>query len=180
MINYYTVSQYAALLNKDVGNIRRLLIKGVLEGEKVGNQWLIPKNAKYPDDNRVKSGQYRNWRKRSEIMRVNPALMKTVKDMCSQIGKIYGEAVDRIVLYGSYARGEASPDSDMDIAVFLKGEDSEAIHDAMTEIVVDHELECGVTLSVVTIEERNYMEWRTTLPYYRNIDKEGIVLWKAA
>jgi len=32
----------------------------------------------------------------------------------------YGERIERVVLYGSRARGEASPDSDYDIAVFLK------------------------------------------------------------
>ncbi len=179
MSDYYTVSQYAAFLHKDPGNIRRMLINGTIKGEKVGNQWLIPKDTEFPDDKRVKSGEYRNWRKRSEVMQANPELMQTVKEMCCRIGKIYGEALDRIVLYGSYARGEATADSDMDIAVFLKNDD-EAIHDVMTDIVVDYELECGITLSVVTIEQSNYMQWRTTLPYYRNIDKEGIVLWKAA
>ena len=33
---------------------------------------------------------------------------------------IYGNQIDRVVLFGSRARGEARPDSDYDIAVFLK------------------------------------------------------------
>ncbi|HVC62259.1 MAG TPA: nucleotidyltransferase domain-containing protein [Acetobacteraceae bacterium] len=33
---------------------------------------------------------------------------------------IYGDQIDRLVLFGSRARGEARPDSDYDIAVFLK------------------------------------------------------------
>ncbi len=62
MSEFYTVSQYAEVTGKDPGNIRRMLANGRLKGEKVGNQWLIPKNAQYPDDQRVKNGQYRNWR----------------------------------------------------------------------------------------------------------------------
>ena len=33
---------------------------------------------------------------------------------------IYGDKIDRVVLYGSRARGEARPDSDYDVAVFLR------------------------------------------------------------
>jgi predicted nucleotidyltransferase len=34
---------------------------------------------------------------------------------------IYGDRLDRVVLFGSRARGDAHPDSDYDIAIFLKG-----------------------------------------------------------
>ena len=33
---------------------------------------------------------------------------------------LYGDRLDRVVLFGSRARGEAGPDSDYDVAVFLK------------------------------------------------------------
>jgi uncharacterized protein len=36
------------------------------------------------------------------------------------VAEAYGARVERIVLYGSRARGEATPDSDYDIAVFLQ------------------------------------------------------------
>jgi predicted nucleotidyltransferase len=34
--------------------------------------------------------------------------------------EIYGDRVERIVLFGSRARGDARPDSDYDVAVFLR------------------------------------------------------------
>jgi predicted nucleotidyltransferase len=37
--------------------------------------------------------------------------------------ELYGPALDRVVLFGSRARGESTPDSDYDVAVFLKGVD---------------------------------------------------------
>jgi uncharacterized protein len=36
------------------------------------------------------------------------------------LDKTYGDGIDRVVLYGSRARGDERPDSDYDIAVFLK------------------------------------------------------------
>jgi len=35
------------------------------------------------------------------------------------IAQIYGDRVEPVVLFGSRARGDAKPDSDYDIAVFL-------------------------------------------------------------
>jgi uncharacterized protein len=37
------------------------------------------------------------------------------------LGELYGNRIERVVLYGSRARGDARPDSDYDIALFLKG-----------------------------------------------------------
>ena len=35
------------------------------------------------------------------------------------VGAVYGERLDRVVLFGSRARGDARPDSDYDVAVFI-------------------------------------------------------------
>jgi predicted nucleotidyltransferase len=37
------------------------------------------------------------------------------------LDEVYGERIERVVLYGSRARGDAGPDSDYDVAVFLHG-----------------------------------------------------------
>jgi predicted nucleotidyltransferase len=36
------------------------------------------------------------------------------------LAELYGPALDRVVLFGSRARGDAKADSDYDVAVFLK------------------------------------------------------------
>ena len=48
--------------------------------------------------------------------RRNPILAK----FRDALNGIYGERLERIVLYGSLARGDARPDSDYDVAVFLR------------------------------------------------------------
>ena len=35
--------------------------------------------------------------------------------------ELYGDRIERVVLFGSRARGDANPDSDYDVALFLKG-----------------------------------------------------------
>jgi predicted nucleotidyltransferase len=50
--------------------------------------------------------------------------MKTHDPILTQfreaLNEIYGDRIDRVVLFGSRARGDERPDSDYDIAVFLK------------------------------------------------------------
>ena len=178
MKGFYTVSQYAAILGKDSGNIRRMLINGKLIGEKVGNQWLIPETAEISEDKRIKSGQYRNWRKKTRINKKYPGLLKQLTNMCIDIGEIYGDVIEEIILYGSYVRGQETSESDIDIAVILRLPDTDELHRKMIDIVVDNELDLEITLSVITIEEDNLNEWKSTLPFYKNLLKEGISLWK--
>lgn len=178
MKGFYTVSQYAAIFGKDSGNLRRMLSNGKLNGEKVGNQWLIPETAEISEDKRIKSGQYRNWRNKTRINKKYPGLLKQLTNMCIDIGKVYGDVIEEIILYGSYVRGQEMPESDIDIAVILRLPDTDELHRKMIDIVVDNELELGVTLSVISIEKDNFNEWNSTLPFYKNLLKEGISLWK--
>ena len=72
----------------------------------------------------------------SELIVDNSAL----KNFRAALEKIYGEQLERLVLYGSRARGDARPDSDYDIAVFLKNpgsfwEESGRIAEAETDIL---------------------------------------------
>ena len=50
----------------------------------------------------------------------------------------------------------------------------------MLDLVVDLELECGKVLSVLSIDYDKFVEWRDILPLYKNIRKDGVVLWQTA
>ena len=43
-----------------------------------------------------------------------------LKRFRTALEEVYGERLERVVLYGSRARGDARPDSDYDVAVFLR------------------------------------------------------------
>lgn len=86
----------------------------------------------------------------------------------------------QIVLYGSAARGTATPESDIDIALFLRGKLSHAQQDQLSELITDLNLKYDKVFSVVDIDHGNYLKWRSVTPFYQNVDREGIILWKAA
>lgn len=178
MENYISVTEYAQLYHKDPGNIRRYLASGRLAGQKIGNQWVIPKDAKYPADERQKSGKYRGWRRRVAL-NADKEFMSAINSMIEDLRNIYGEHLKAVVLYGSYARGTQTEESDVDIAIMLDKRPDREKQERMIECVAKHEMECGKVLSVVDIEQSQYDDWKRTLPFYKNIDREGIELWKA-
>lgn len=45
---------------------------------------------------------------------------RIVADFLDRLTAVYGDRIERVVLYGSRARGDASAESDYDIAVFLR------------------------------------------------------------
>ena len=94
--------------------------------------------------------------------------------------EIYGDLIDSIVLYGSTARGTRTEDSDVDVAILLRAGATKAMREQMLDLVVDLELECGKVLSVLCIDYAKFAEWKDILPFYKNIQKDGIVLWQAA
>lgn len=179
MTKYLSVSEFAKMHGKDPGNIRRLLASGRLDGQKVGNQWIIAEDTAYPDDKRETTGKYRNWRKRIALNQ-NKELMGVISDMVAELRSIYGNVISEVVLYGSYARGTQTDESDIDIALILHGRPEKEMTSAMIDCVSSYELMCGKVLSVIDIDFEKYSQWKDVLPFYKNIQKEGIVLWKAA
>ena len=179
MSDYLSVTEYAALTGKDPGNIRKMLISGRLEGEKIGKQWVIHANAKYPEDMREKSGEYRNWRNKVRL-NGNKELMATVKKLAAQLAGVYGAILQDVIIYGSYARGTQTDESDVDIALLLGKKPTAAMTRKMIDCVAASELSLGKVLSVLDIEKKKYDKWKEDLPFYANISKEGISVWKQA
>jgi excisionase family DNA binding protein len=61
---YLSVTQFCNKHRLDRGNVNRLIAAGRIPAIKIGNQWAIPADTPRPEDKRVKSGKYRNWRKK--------------------------------------------------------------------------------------------------------------------
>lgn len=65
MIGYVTAKDAAEKWNMRVRGVQGLCAAGRIEGAvKFGNAWAIPEGTEKPQDGRVISGEYRNWRKK--------------------------------------------------------------------------------------------------------------------
>ena len=103
-----------------------------------------------------------------------------LKQMIPGLRDIYGDLISSVILYGSTARGTRAEDSDVDVALLLHSGATKEMRGRMLELIVDLELACGKVLSVICIDYEKFSEWKETLPFYKNIREEGVVLWQAA
>ena len=85
-----------------------------------------------------------------------------------------------IILYGSFARGDNTDGSDVDIAIILSDTLTETLSENLTDNIVDLDLKYDRVYSIIEIKHDDFERWRSYIPFYKNVDREGIVLWKAA
>ena len=82
-----------------------------------------------------------------------------------------------VILYGSSARGQRGPESDMDVLVLSDRKLSSKEEERVDSAVYDLELECGIVLSVVF---HSKAEWSSPVlrqsPYYENVMSEGVLV----
>lgn len=84
----------------------------------------------------------------------------------------------KIILYGSYARGDYSENSDIDIMVLTTLTDSEIerVESKIYDLAFDFLMDYGVDISVVIKNENQFNYWLGALPFYNNVQREGMVL----
>jgi predicted nucleotidyltransferase len=84
----------------------------------------------------------------------------------------YGERLAGLICYGSVARGEAGPESDVDLALILKGEVQPSGEiDRVVDLLADFNLRHGVLISLIPVDQETWE--KTEGPFWRNVRREG-------
>ena len=102
------------------------------------------------------------------------------EDLVKALRTTFGTRITAIVLYGSMARGDQTPESDIDIALFLRDPMTREEREEMISRLVDLDWKYDREVSVCEIQQSQFAEWADILPFYRNIQEEGVTLWTAA
>ncbi|MHC4559454.1 MAG: nucleotidyltransferase domain-containing protein [Planctomycetota bacterium] len=105
-------------------------------------------------------------------MEIEPIL----KEFKRKTAELYGARLKKIVLYGSYVRGQANDEhSDIDLAVVLAGTVEPCAEiDRMADIFTDLNLEHNVLIAVYPVSESNFETVES--PLLINVRKEGIAV----
>lgn len=121
-----------------------------------------------------------NWSllcKGEQFFRIDPQqLTQIMQRLIGEISGVFGESIQEVILFGSYARHEADDDSDIDVMLLidLPREDLPDYRRHVAEIAADLLYEYGVVVSPLLERKAFFERNRATYPLYRTIAEEGI------
>ncbi|MCB6200445.1 nucleotidyltransferase domain-containing protein [Extibacter muris] len=101
-----------------------------------------------------------------------------IVDFTRKVKEVLGANLSKIILYGSYARGEQRNNSDIDFMILttLTEDEIEKIEPILYDLAFEFELNYYIDISVIVKNEEHYHYWLGALPFYNNIEREGVVL----
>lgn len=114
------------------------------------------------------------------MLNVPENINQVIEEFVNGVKEILGDNLKKIILYGSYARGDYNENSDIDIMILTNLEGKELkmnrdkIYDYCYDIEEKNNFHIDVSPLVKNIDRFNY--WLEALPFYMNVQKEGVVL----
>ena len=103
-----------------------------------------------------------------------------IDEFVKGVNEILGDRVKKIILYGSYARGDYDKSSDIDIMILTDLNDNEILEyrekilDYAYDIEWNNNFDIVVSPLIKNIDK--YNKRIDVIPFYMNIQKEGVVL----
>ncbi len=101
---------------------------------------------------------------------------KALEEFIKSIKTKHGAKIDRIILFGSYARGDYRKESDIDVLVIWKGDEVEGWNSLERE-AVEILFKYGLFISLKIISPNEYSAMKEMdFPFIRNVSAEGVVV----
>lgn len=98
------------------------------------------------------------------------------------VKNIYQDNLYQIILFGSYAKGNYSKESDIDVMILLNlnEEETSAQQLNISEISYDFQVEYDLDINPVIRSKDTFHKWKNVHPFYINVNREGLKLYDAA
>jgi predicted nucleotidyltransferase len=100
-------------------------------------------------------------------------IKRLINQIKAHLMKMYGGKIKKVILYGSYVRGEATSDSDIDILVLVdQSVNPFEVRESLSDLLFDILLEEGELVSVIAVPEDFFENYNS--PFMLNVKKEGV------
>lgn len=160
-----TVKELSSYLKLSEMMIYKLAQRGEIPAAKVGSAWRFSQDE-------IDRWLLRGTRTSSEI--AGPA-GEALSDFIRAVKEEYKEHFVTAILFGSYARGDAHPDSDIDILIVLKDVDDLWTADSrISDLAYENTFDKGrsFVMAPIVMEERKFLTGGS--PFLLNIRREGV------
>ncbi len=111
-----------------------------------------------------------------KIKGLNPLQREALKKTCNLLRKQV-PSLEKVFLFGSYSRGQAGRDSDIDLLILVGEKASRNLKNGVTAIIYPLELEYELEINPLVINRREWEEGKYRRhPLHTQVEKEGILL----
>ena len=112
-----------------------------------------------------------------------PATIQTLMvQYINKVRSIYNFHLCKIILYGSYARGDFHSDSDIDIMILVDLSELElkTYSQQLSYMTYDFNLDYNLDIKPIVKNEAFFLKWVVNYPFSSNVYKKGVVLYTSA
>jgi uncharacterized protein len=104
---------------------------------------------------------------------MNENIRSILRKLKENLGRLYGERLKGVYLFGSYARGEADEESDVDVLIVLDRVDNYSAEiDRTSELIAGLSLQYGRSISCVYVPEERWKHEETM--FLINVREEAL------
>jgi predicted nucleotidyltransferase len=114
--------------------------------------------------------------KRRCVMRDDEQIKRIMTRVVEYSEQEFGKSLKDVILFGSYARGDFDKESDIDIMILVDRDQIELKRSqrAFSHLSTDIDLGYDVVSSLHLQDYRLFQDWKDTLPFYREVDRDGV------
>lgn len=94
-----------------------------------------------------------------------------------KLKQIFGDKLRKIILYGSYARGNYDSESDIDILVIIDDLNLRRYNQLLSQIELELFSKFNLLFSIMPENENYFFKNSDLLPFFRNVFEEGVVVY---
>ena len=112
---------------------------------------------------------------------MSDSIQTLLEKYVQSLEKIYSTHLKSVILYGSYARGDFTSDSDIDIMILLDLTDIEIknYRHQLSELNYDFNMEHDLDIKPIAKSQEHFEKWLEAYPFYANVNSEGMILFEA-
>jgi len=111
---------------------------------------------------------------------MNKEILENLKSEVEKAAKeLLDDKLSKVILYGSYVRGDYDEESDIDFALMSDLTESEipSYNDPIGEIISRLSIKYGTLVTVIIISSESFNRYKNVMPFYMNLVKEGEIFY---
>lgn len=112
-------------------------------------------------------------------MREREQINIITKEIIDEVIQLLQDNVYKIVLYGSYARGDFTKESDIDILILLNCTKEQVMQyrKQISRLSSRIGLKNDIEISLLLRDRETFEKGKNILPFYQNIEEEGVEIY---